>query len=31
MLNDCTQQQQKTFKEALLEVSKGQGLHHSCL
>lgn len=30
MLNDCRQQQQKVFKEALLEVSKGQGLHHSC-
>lgn len=30
MLNDCRQQQQKVFKEALLEVSKGQGLHHRC-
>lgn len=30
MLNDCRQQQQKVFKEALLEVSKGPGLHHSC-
>lgn len=30
MLNDCRQQQQKLFKEALLEVSK-EGLQHSCL
>lgn len=30
MLNDCRQQQQKLFKEALLEVSK-KGLQHSCL